>query len=126
MVKDGRRILPYKDELKDLLRLLLDKTYSKRGYQWASRLLYSILLACTNTYPLDDRFVNVDEWHSPGKYLFVLEVRYRLELKSYTGFLHSHHKRWGKMYPIGEVGVSRLAMTPSLIIHEPDPMACAQ
>ncbi|PVF98837.1 hypothetical protein CPB86DRAFT_757643 [Serendipita vermifera] len=86
MVKDGRRILPYKDELKDLLRLLLDKTYSKRGYQWASRLLYSILLACTNTYPLDDRFVNADEWHSPG-------------------FLHSHYKRWGKMYSIGEVGI---------------------
>lgn len=67
MVKDGCEILVYKQEFMDIIKLLVDKTYSKRGYQWASRLLYSILLACTNTYPLDDRFVNVDEWHSPGK-----------------------------------------------------------
>lgn len=66
MLKDGREILPYKTELKDIMLLLVDKMYSKRGYQWASRLLYSIILACTNTYPLDDRFVNADEWNSPG------------------------------------------------------------
>lgn len=68
MFKDGREILPYKDELKSLLLLLVDKTYSKRGFQWASRLFYSILLACTNTHPLEDRFVNPDEWNGPGKY----------------------------------------------------------
>jgi hypothetical protein len=66
MVKDGREMLRYKQELKDVIGLLVDKTYSKRGYQWASRMLYSILLACTNTYPLEDRFVNPDEWNSPG------------------------------------------------------------
>jgi hypothetical protein len=66
MFKDGQEILPYKAELKDVMLLLVDKTFSKRGYQWASRLLYSIILACTNTYPLDDRFVNADEWNSPG------------------------------------------------------------
>jgi proteasome activator subunit 4 len=66
MVKDGREILPYKQEFKDIITLLVDKTYSNRGCQWASRLLYSILLACTNTYPLDDRFVNPDEWNSTG------------------------------------------------------------
>jgi len=66
MAKDGREILPYKQDFKDIITLLVDKTYSKRGYQWASRTLYSILIACTNIYPLEDRFVNADEWDSPG------------------------------------------------------------
>ncbi|CCA68831.1 hypothetical protein PIIN_02692 [Serendipita indica DSM 11827] len=87
MHKDGREILPYKEELKDILNLLVEKAYSKRGYQWASRLLYSILLSCTNTYPLEERFVNVEEWHG-------------------TAFLHSHHKYWGKMYPMGDATIS--------------------
>jgi proteasome activator subunit 4 len=73
MVKDGREILPYKAELKNIMLLLVDKTFSKRGYQWSSRLLYSIILACTNTYPLDDRFVNADEWNSLG----MLECSFR-------------------------------------------------
>ncbi|KAG8866672.1 hypothetical protein FRC20_007837 [Serendipita sp. 405] len=87
MYKDGRELLPYKQELKETLMLLVDKTLSKRGYQWGSRLLYSVLLACTNTYPLEDRFVNPDEWNG-------------------TAFLHSHHKKWGKLYRMGETFIS--------------------
>lgn len=86
LVKNGCEILSYKDEFRDIIKLLVEKTYSKRGYQWASRVLYSLLLACTNTHPLDDRFVNVDEWHSPA-------------------FLHSHHKKWGKLYELGAATV---------------------
>lgn len=50
-----------------LFRLLLDKTYSKRGFSWSGKLLSSLLLTLSHTYPLDNKFVNPDEWSSEGE-----------------------------------------------------------
>jgi proteasome activator subunit 4 len=49
-----------------LLRLLRDKTFSKRGYAWSGKLLSSMLLTLSHTYPLENRFVNPEEWNSEG------------------------------------------------------------
>lgn len=47
--------------------MLRDKTFSKRGYSWSGKLLSSVLLTITHTYPLENRFVNPDEWNSEGE-----------------------------------------------------------
>lgn len=63
---DGRAVLKYRKSLIDLLRLLQNKTYAKRGYTWTGRLLSSILLTLTHTYPTENKFVNPEEWNSEG------------------------------------------------------------
>lgn len=49
-----------------LLGLLLDKTLSKRGFSWSGKLLSSTLLTLTHTYPLENKFVNPEQWDSDG------------------------------------------------------------
>ena len=60
------QLLKYKNDLLSLLRLLRDKTFSKRGYAWSGKLLSSMLLTLSHTYPLENRFVNPEEWDSEG------------------------------------------------------------
>jgi hypothetical protein len=60
------QLLKYKDQFLSLLHLLRDKTFSKRGYAWTGKLLSSMLLTLSHTYPLENRFVNPDEWESEG------------------------------------------------------------
>lgn len=60
------QLLKYKKDLLSLLRLLRDKTFSKRGYAWSGKLLSSMLLTLSHTYPLENRFVNPEEWNSEG------------------------------------------------------------
>jgi len=62
----SRKIIPYADELISLLGLLHDKALSKRGYSWTGKLLSSLLLTMTHTYPLENKFVNADQWASKG------------------------------------------------------------
>ncbi|EDR15426.1 uncharacterized protein LACBIDRAFT_301740 [Laccaria bicolor S238N-H82] len=81
---DGRAILKYKKELMSLLHLLRDKAFSKRGFSWAGKLLSSLLLTLTHTYPLENKFVNPEEWSSDE-------------------FKHSHHRHWGKLYRSDEI-----------------------
>lgn len=69
-----------------LLKDLHQKTLSKRGFSWTGKLLCSILLTLTHTYPLENRFVNPDEWASEE-------------------FQQSHHLHWGKLYKPEEVKV---------------------
>ncbi|KNZ79712.1 Proteasome activator complex subunit 4 [Termitomyces sp. J132] len=76
---DGKSLLRYKEELLSLLKLLHNKTYSKRGYSWSGKLLSSVLLTLTHTYPLENKFVNPDEWNG-------------------TDFHTKHHQHWGKLY----------------------------
>ncbi|KAJ7169566.1 hypothetical protein C8R46DRAFT_1162360 [Mycena filopes] len=80
-------ILPYKDELVSLLKLLHDKTFSNRGFAWTGKLLSNTLLTLTHTYPLENKFVNADEWNSEE-------------------FRRNHHLYWGKVYTAEEVKVS--------------------
>ncbi|KAG6902315.1 hypothetical protein C0995_001694 [Termitomyces sp. Mi166 len=79
LLSDGRSLLRYKDELISLLKLLHNKTYSKRGYSWSGKLLSSVLLTLTHTYPMENKFVNPDEWNG-------------------TDFHTKHHHQWGKLY----------------------------
>jgi len=68
------KIIPYADELISLLGLLHDKALSKRGYSWTGKLLSSLLLTMTHTYPLENKFVNADMWSSKGR---LFEVTHR-------------------------------------------------
>ncbi|TDL28808.1 ARM repeat-containing protein [Rickenella mellea] len=87
MYNDGTALLKYKTELMTLFRLLRDKTFSKRGFSWSGKLLSSALLTLTHTYPLENKFVNPDEWNSKE-------------------FRASHHKHWGKLYRAEDVKMS--------------------
>ncbi|KAL0950828.1 hypothetical protein HGRIS_007590 [Hohenbuehelia grisea] len=84
---DGKAILPHKEEFKSLLRLLRDKAFSKRGFSWSGKLLSSMLLTLTHTYPLENKFVNPEEWNSEG-------------------FKRNHHLSWGKLYKPDEITIS--------------------
>ncbi|KAK1232607.1 Proteasome activator BLM10 [Marasmius sp. AFHP31] len=84
---DGKAVLRHKDTFLSLLKLLHLKTLSKRGYSWTGKLLSSMLLTLTHTYPLENKFVNPDEWNSKE-------------------FTWNHHRLWGKLYAPGEVTVS--------------------
>jgi hypothetical protein len=85
-----------------LFKRLRDKTFSKRGFSWSGKLLSSLLLTLTHTYPLEDKFVNRDEWDSEGKlrlysYVFLSNL--------YSDFRFDHHKSWGKLYTAEDVTV---------------------
>ncbi|KAI1797633.1 hypothetical protein LXA43DRAFT_1126323 [Ganoderma leucocontextum] len=79
MYNDGRVTLKYRDQLISLFKILHDKTFSKRGYSSSGKLLSSTLLTLSHTYPLENKFVNPDEWRSQD-------------------FKSNHHKYWGKLY----------------------------
>ncbi|KAF8887958.1 hypothetical protein CPB84DRAFT_1816581 [Gymnopilus junonius] len=80
-------ILKYEEEMVSLLKLLHEKALSKRGYSWTGKLLSSLLLTLTHTYPLENKFVNPEEWESED-------------------FQRNHHRYWGKVYAPNEVTIS--------------------
>ncbi|EIN13624.1 hypothetical protein PUNSTDRAFT_94808 [Punctularia strigosozonata HHB-11173 SS5] len=87
MYNDGRVVLKYSEKLVALLKLLHEKTFSKRGWTWTGRLLSSTLLTLTHTYPTENRFVNPEEWDS-------------------AEFQKNHHRYWGKLYKAEDVKIS--------------------
>ncbi|EJD55475.1 hypothetical protein AURDEDRAFT_109790 [Auricularia subglabra TFB-10046 SS5] len=87
MYNDGKAIMKHRAELLPLLQHLHQKTLSKRGFSWTGKLLCSILLTLTHTYPLENRFVNPDEWNSEE-------------------FQYNHHLHWGKLYSAEDVKVT--------------------
>ncbi|KAF9056646.1 hypothetical protein BJ165DRAFT_1522537 [Panaeolus papilionaceus] len=84
---DGRAVLPYKDELMDLIHLLHAKALSKRGYSWTGKFLSSLLLTLTHTYPLENKFINPEQWTSEE-------------------FRRNHHRHWGQLFAPDEVKIS--------------------
>ena len=60
------QLLKHKAQILDLLSVLVEKTLSERGYSGTGDLLARILATLSGTYPLNSRFVNTDEWNSPG------------------------------------------------------------
>lgn len=62
------QLLRYQSEILALLKLLVDKTKSERGYTSTGRLITRILNTTGGVYPLNTRFVNTDEWDTPGVY----------------------------------------------------------
>jgi proteasome activator subunit 4 len=53
----------------ELLSLLVDKTFSERGYSGTGRLIHRVLSTLVGVYPLNARFVNTDDWNSEGMFL---------------------------------------------------------
>lgn len=106
------QILKHKDQFIPLLKRLRDKTFSKRGFSWSGKLLSSLLLTLTHTYPLEDKFVNREEWDSEGKrnsshlilWLYVCSSAFRFD----------HHKYWGKLYTAEDVAVRTHAIRRGL------------
>ncbi|KZT40114.1 hypothetical protein SISSUDRAFT_983884 [Sistotremastrum suecicum HHB10207 ss-3] len=87
MYNDGTAILPYKEELLEVLKTLHAKTLSKRGFSWTGKLLSSILLTLTHTYPLENKFVNQDTWDSDE-------------------FRKAHYLFWGKQYSAADCKIA--------------------
>ncbi|THH18097.1 hypothetical protein EW146_g2829 [Bondarzewia mesenterica] len=83
---DGVSLLKHKAQILDLLSLLVDKTFSERGWGGTGRLLARIMATLSGTYPLNSRFVNDDEWYDPE-------------------FNKDHNIHWGKMYKAEDVKV---------------------
>ncbi|KAF8998336.1 hypothetical protein BDZ89DRAFT_1105652 [Hymenopellis radicata] len=83
---DGTALIKYRDEIMSLLQLLQAKTFSKRGYSWTGKMLASMLLTLTHTYPLENKFVNPSEWNSDE-------------------FRWNHHRHWGKLYAPDDIEV---------------------
>lgn len=84
MYNDGKAALKYKEELLDLFKYLQRKTLSKRGFSSTGKLLSSTLLTLTHTYPVENKFANLDEWESEE-------------------FQSTHHEQWGRLYSPGDV-----------------------
>ncbi|KAF5337122.1 hypothetical protein D9611_003196 [Ephemerocybe angulata] len=84
---DGKAVVKYRKRLLSILCLLHDKTFAKRGYSWTGKLISSLLLTLTHTYPLENKFVNPAEWTSED-------------------FQKQHHLHWGKRYKPDEVTVA--------------------
>ncbi|KAG1826229.1 uncharacterized protein BJ212DRAFT_1444172 [Suillus subaureus] len=80
-------LLEYKGELLSLLTLLRDKTFSKRGYTWSGKLLSSALITLTHTYPIENKFVNPEQWNDEE-------------------FQRNHHLYWGKLFEPDEVKIT--------------------
>lgn len=82
----GKALLKYQSEILGLLKLLVDKTKSERGYTSTGRLITRILNTTGGVYPLNTRFVNTDEWDTPA-------------------FDKNHNTQWGRLYEPQDVVV---------------------
>jgi Proteasome-substrate-size regulator, mid region len=74
---------------------MTDHTLSERGYTLNARILAYMMTALSGVYTTNWRFVNSDEWNSPGKHVasFVkTDHNYFLE------FERDHNTRWGCKY----------------------------
>ncbi|KAF8078288.1 hypothetical protein FPV67DRAFT_1663041 [Lyophyllum atratum] len=75
----GTVLLRYKKQILNLLILLVDKTKSERGYTSTGRLITRALHTLGETYPINSRFVNSDEWED-------------------SDFNSDHNIHWGRLY----------------------------
>lgn len=62
-----------------------------------------MLFTLTHTYPLENKFVNPDEWNSEGMLSFV--HAYTPSAQSPPEFRWNHHRHWGKLYKAEDVKV---------------------
>ncbi|KAJ2920211.1 hypothetical protein MD484_g84, partial [Candolleomyces efflorescens] len=75
----GSAMLKHRAEIVRILKLLVEKTKTERGYTSTGRLITRILGAINSVYALSSRFANDDEWNDPV-------------------FEGSHNLHWGKVY----------------------------
>lgn len=58
--------MKHQEEIVNLLSLLVEKTKSERGYSSTGTLVSRVLQSLTSVYPINDRFVNADDWQREG------------------------------------------------------------
>jgi len=119
------KVIKYRDDFLSLFRLLRDKTFSKRGFSWSGKLLSSTLLTLTHTYPLENKFVNPEEWASESKHY---PARDHEDSNRSTDFRNNHHRFWGKLYKPEDVkvGLAHIRMGSIFIIWVKDFLACSK
>ncbi|KAI5481022.1 proteasome activator subunit 4 [Pseudohyphozyma bogoriensis] len=82
----GASLLPHKDQLKSLLKHMIEHSKSERGYSTTGRILGILLVTLTNVWVKDYRSVNPEEWNSEE-------------------WQRGHHLKWGKLYEAKDVKV---------------------
>ncbi|OBZ79732.1 Proteasome activator complex subunit 4A [Grifola frondosa] len=82
----GSTVLKYKQQLLDLILLLVEKTKSERGYTGTGRLINRIIHTAATVYTINSRFINPDQWDDPE-------------------FKRNHISYWGKMYDAQDVQI---------------------
>ncbi|KAF5375146.1 hypothetical protein D9758_000062 [Tetrapyrgos nigripes] len=75
----GQTLARHREQIINLMLLLIDKTKSERGYSGSGQLITRVLYTLTGIYPTNSRFVNSDEWLNPE-------------------FDQDHNLHWGKFY----------------------------
>lgn len=97
-------MLQYKDQIFELVTLLIDGTKSERGFTGTGRLITRLLHTVSAIYSTNNRLVNAAEWDSPGK-------QRRLILFSHThaflavDFNREHNIHWGRLYEAKDVKI---------------------
>lgn len=121
------KVLKYGDDLLSLFRLLLEKTFSKRGYSWSGKLLSSTLLTLTHTYPLENKFVNPEEWASDGE-RNQSRRDHDCQPDRPADFRNNHHRFWGKLYKPEDINVCLASMRVNIDVNEwaKDFLACSE
>lgn len=66
------QLLKHKGQIIGLLKLLVEKTKSERGYTGTGRMISRIVNTLAGTYPINTRLVNTDEWEDPGAHIFII------------------------------------------------------
>ncbi|KAG2062138.1 hypothetical protein BDR06DRAFT_978583 [Suillus hirtellus] len=79
-------LLKHKEDIINLLSLLLNKTKNERGYTGTAAIVTRVMHALSGVYPSDNRFVNEDVWNQPE-------------------FNESHNTQWGRLYEAKDVKV---------------------
>ncbi|KAJ7666470.1 hypothetical protein B0H17DRAFT_1162570 [Mycena rosella] len=82
----GPAILKHKEQVLQLLSLLVEKTKGERGYSGTGRLIARILHNVAGVYPINSRFVNTSEWLD-------------------SAFEKDHNAQWGRFYEAKDVVV---------------------
>lgn len=82
----GPLVVKYKDQVMQLLTILIDKAKGERGYSGTGRLLGRLAHTLTGVYPTNSQFVNGDEWAKKE-------------------FDSDHNLHWGRMYTVNDATI---------------------
>ena len=61
------QLLPYKETLRDLAKLLVEKIKSERSYSLTGSIIKTIFYALTSVYPSNRQSLNQEEWNHAGE-----------------------------------------------------------
>lgn len=61
------QLLKHKEDIINLLSLLLNKTKSERGYSGTAAIVSRVMHTLSGVYPTDNRFVDGDLWAQSGR-----------------------------------------------------------